>query len=78
MLHLGGKPPLSVNLRAAIESYLQENSNIASNRLMKNTAPLSENYKKIVPARYLIDKKKSFTILFHEKMKYQCQHFLNI
>jgi metal-responsive CopG/Arc/MetJ family transcriptional regulator len=43
----GGKPLISEVVRTAIRSYLEENSNIASNRLVKGG----------LPARYLTENK---------------------
>jgi hypothetical protein len=42
-------------MQLAIESHLNEKSNVASNRLVVNKNPMHENYKQSIPARYLED-----------------------
>lgn len=44
---------LPENIQKGVEAYLQDNSSIASNRLVKNKNPNNNNYKSLVPARYL-------------------------
>ena len=39
-------------MQLAIESHLNEKSNVASNRLVVNKNPTHENYKQSIPARY--------------------------
>ncbi len=42
-------------MQLAIESHLNEKSNVASNRLVINKNPSHEKYKQSIPARYLED-----------------------
>jgi hypothetical protein len=42
-------------MQLAIETHLNEKSNVASNRLVINKNPVHENYKQPNPARYLED-----------------------
>lgn len=61
---------LPEHIQKGIESFLHENSSIASNRLVKNKNPLSANYNSLVPARYLTENR---TELFKKS-----QLFLNM
>jgi hypothetical protein len=42
-------------MQQAIESHLNEKSNVASNRLVVNKNSTHENYNQSIPARYLED-----------------------
>ncbi|CAF0891443.1 unnamed protein product [Brachionus calyciflorus] len=52
----GGGVAISNDIQKAIEDYLKEKSNIASNRLFINKNPVCVNFKKLENARYLEDR----------------------
>ena len=51
--NLGGASPIPRHIQLGIETFLYENSSIASNRLVKNKNKHSLNYNRYIPARYL-------------------------
>jgi hypothetical protein len=55
----GGPPSIDQDLKKAINDHLIENSNIASNRLVKGD----------MPARYLVDNQTELFKSFHSKIE---------
>ena len=53
----GGGKPISSVLQQSIETFLHENSNVASNRMCKVKNRKRLNYNRYIPVRYLQDNK---------------------
>ena len=53
----GGGRPIPLHLQKGIECYLKENSNIASNRMVKIKSKNNLNSQRYIPVRYLQDTK---------------------
>ena len=53
----GGGRSIPVHLQKGIQSYLKENSNIASNRMIKVKSHSKLNSERYIPVRYLQDSK---------------------
>jgi hypothetical protein len=56
---IGGGQTIPLHLRKGIECYLKENSNIASNRMIKIKSRNQLNNDRYIPVRYLQDMKIS-------------------